>query len=95
MTLSLDRIAVEGAGDDPVALARAVHGQLPDLKGAVPVYDIALALDIEEIRAEPLTSFEGCLHHGPAEEFRGDPCQCGEQRAPAALHRRPRTGALL
>ena len=61
MTLSLDRVAVEEAGADPVRLAQAIHRQLPDLTGAVPVRDIALALDIDEIREEPVTSFEGCL----------------------------------
>ncbi len=61
MAISLDRIAVEEIGADPVRLARAIRDQLPDLTGAVPVHDIAFALDIEEIREERLTSFEGCL----------------------------------
>ena len=61
MAISLDRIAVEEAGANPVRLARAIHRQLPDLTGAVPVHEIARALDIEEIREERLTSFEGCL----------------------------------
>lgn len=61
MAISLDRIEVEEAGADPVRLARAIHRQLPDHTGPVPVYDIARALDIEEIREERLTSFEGCL----------------------------------
>lgn len=61
MALSLDRIAIEEVGSDPVRLARAIHRQLPDLNGAVPVHDIARALDIEEIREEQLNSFEGCL----------------------------------
>ena len=61
MAISLDRIAVEEAGANPVRLARAIHKQLPDLAGAVPVHEIARALDIEEIREERLTSFEGCL----------------------------------
>lgn len=61
MGLSLDRIAIEEVGANPERLAAAIISQLPDLAGAVPVYDIARALDIEEIREERLTSFEGCL----------------------------------
>ena len=61
MAISLDRIAIEEKGADPVRLARAIHRQLPDLTGAVPVHDIAYALDIQEIREEPLSSIEGCL----------------------------------
>ncbi len=35
--------------------------QLPDITSALPVHEIARALDIEEIREEHLTSLEGCL----------------------------------
>lgn len=61
MALDLDRIEIESAGSDPVRLARAIHRQIPDHEGAVPVHEIARALDIEEIREQPLSSFEGCL----------------------------------
>jgi hypothetical protein len=61
MVVNLDRVTVEESGADPVRLARAIHQQLPGLTGAVPVHDIAFALDIEEIREERLTSLEGCL----------------------------------
>lgn len=61
MALDLDRIEIESVGGDPVRLARAIHRQMPDHEGAVPVHDIAHALDIEEIRERPLNSFEGCL----------------------------------
>ena len=61
MAISLDRVAVEETGANPVRLARAIHNQLPDLTSAVPVHDIAFALDIEEIREAHLTSLEGCL----------------------------------
>lgn len=61
MGLSLDRIAIEEVGANPERLAAAIITQLPDLTGAVPVHDVARALDIEEIREERLTSFEGCL----------------------------------
>jgi hypothetical protein len=61
MTLALDRIEIESAGSDPVALARALLAQLPDLDGRVPIDEIALALDIREIVIAPLTSIEACL----------------------------------
>jgi hypothetical protein len=61
MGLSLDRIAIEEVGANPERLAAAIISQLPDPTGAVPVYDIARALDIVEIREQRLTSFEGCL----------------------------------
>ena len=50
MVLELDRIAVEDVGADPVRLAAAILTQLPDITGAIPVHEIARALDIEEIR---------------------------------------------
>src|SRR3546814_5487495 len=58
---SSDLIEIESAGADPARLAAAIIKQLPNISGAVPVYDIARALDIEEIREERLTSFEACL----------------------------------
>ncbi|MEC5293044.1 ImmA/IrrE family metallo-endopeptidase [Aurantimonas sp. C2-6-R+9] len=62
MPLCIDRMAVEdGGGTDPVRLARAIHAQLPGLRGATPVREIALALDIHEIREEHLTNIEGAL----------------------------------
>jgi Zn-dependent peptidase ImmA (M78 family) len=48
-------------GGNPERLADAIHDQLSGLEGPVPVQEIALALDIEEIREEHLTSFEGAL----------------------------------
>lgn len=61
MALPLDRIEIESAGADPVRLAGAVIAQMSDLKGPVPVHEVALALDILEIRELPGASFEGCL----------------------------------
>ncbi len=57
----LDRVKVEEVGANPARLAQAILTQLPDLRGAVPVYEIARALDIDEIREERTSSFEGCL----------------------------------
>ena len=61
MVLILDRMAVEEVGSNPARLARAIHGQLGLTQGSVPVREIGAALDIDEIRAEPLTNFEGAL----------------------------------
>lgn len=62
MSLRLDRMEVEDAGGaDPARLARAIHRQLPKGSGSVPVREIALALDIHEIRSESLKNFEGAL----------------------------------
>lgn len=62
MPLALDRMEIEEAGrNDPVRLAEAIHRQLETLSGPVPLREIALALDIVEIREEALSSFEGAL----------------------------------
>lgn len=65
MTLALDRIEIESVGADPVRLAAALFRQLPGLDGAVPIEEIALALDIESIEVRPLMSIEGCLQCDP------------------------------
>ena len=70
MQVELDRMTIEDVGANPERLAQTIHDQLPGLEGAVPVYDIARALDIEEIREEALTSFEGALIT-PPEKGRG------------------------
>ena len=61
MTLTLDRVEIESAGSDPLALARALLAQLPDLDGRVPIDEIALALDILSIEERPFIGLEGCL----------------------------------
>lgn len=61
ITFTLDRMALDEAGTSPQKIAEAIHLQLGDLSGPVPVKAIALALDIVEIREELLTSFEGAL----------------------------------
>jgi len=52
---------IEDVGFNPERLAKAVHDQMDCLTGRVPVEEIAKALDIVEIRREPVTSFEGAL----------------------------------
>lgn len=59
--LQLDRMAIEEAGPDPRRLAAAIHEQLPNLSGPVPVHDIAYALDIIEIKIVPAKSLEAAL----------------------------------
>ena len=59
--LDLDRIAIEEAGPNPDRLAAAIHSQLRHKTGPVPVHDIAKALDIVEIREEPLKGLEGAV----------------------------------
>ena len=61
MTLVLDRMAIEEVGANPARLAAAIHLQLGAATGAVPVNDIAHALDIQEIRVEHLSNIEGAL----------------------------------
>jgi hypothetical protein len=61
VTLALDRIEIESVGADPVRLAAALLRQLPELDAAVPIGEIARALDIGEIVERPLASIEGCL----------------------------------
>jgi Zn-dependent peptidase ImmA (M78 family) len=59
--LSLDRMSVEDVGLNPQRLAESIHAQLQGNLVPVPVREIALALDIDEIREEPLTSLEAAL----------------------------------
>ena len=59
--LVLDRMEIEEAGPGPDKLAAAIHRQLGDRDGPVPVHAIARALDIVEIREEPITNLEGAL----------------------------------
>ena len=61
MSLTLDRVEIESVGANPVDLAQAVLAQLPGLNGPVPIHEIALALDIDEIAVKPLHSMEACL----------------------------------
>ena len=62
MTLTLDRIALEDVGAEPRRLAEAILRQLQYRSGRVPIETIARALGITEIRVEPLSNLEGCLH---------------------------------
>jgi len=59
--LNLNRMEIEEAGLSPVRLAEAIHAQLGPRSGGVEVHAIAKALDIIEIREEPLKGFEAAL----------------------------------
>ncbi len=61
MTIVLDRMEIEEAGANPVRLADGIHDQLGAFAGPVPVKEIARALDIAEVRIEPLANLEGAL----------------------------------
>lgn len=63
--ITLDRMEIEDTGTNkPDRLARAIHLQLEQqgqTAGAVPVQAVAAALDIVEVRTEPLTNLAGAL----------------------------------
>lgn len=54
-------MAIEEAGANPERMAAAIIGQISEHVGPVPVETIARALDIIDIRSEPLTNLEGAL----------------------------------
>ena len=54
-------MVIEDVGSNPERLAAAIHTQLELEIGSVPVHSIATALDIQEIRTEPLDNIEGAL----------------------------------
>jgi Zn-dependent peptidase ImmA (M78 family) len=64
MTLSLDRMALDDVGANPVRLATAIHNQMERPSGAVPVEEVARALNIVDIRVEVLANIEAALVTG-------------------------------
>ena len=58
--MQLDRIDLSDI-HHPALLARTVHKLLGKREGAVPVEDIAKALDISEVRLDRFDGFEGML----------------------------------
>ena len=61
LPLKLNRMEIEEVGYNPTKLALAIHKQLPANIGIIDAEAIARALDILEVRYQPLTSFEGAL----------------------------------
>jgi hypothetical protein len=69
LQIALDRLLVDDTPDRPAAKALAIHQQLGIGTGAVPVYEIARALDIEQIHERPLKTFEGVLATDAERDF--------------------------
>lgn len=69
MALELDRMALDDIGTNPARLAEAIHWQLGERRGAIPVIAIAKALDVIEIKIEPLRNIEGVLLTTPERNF--------------------------
>lgn len=67
--IALDRIAVDDAASTPEGAAAEIHRQLGTVTGAVPVFEIARALDIEQIDQHALRGFEAMLLTGPERDF--------------------------
>ena len=59
--IKIDRMELEDVGGNPIKLAKAVLGQLPDIALPIPVREIATALDIYDIREKDNLGFEGAL----------------------------------
>lgn len=58
---ALNRMEIEDSGPNPERLAAAIHVQVQHTSGPVPVYEIAQALDIVEIREAPMQGLEGAV----------------------------------
>ncbi|MGJ8563106.1 MAG: ImmA/IrrE family metallo-endopeptidase [Alphaproteobacteria bacterium] len=57
-------MSLEDSGANPVVMAKALYGQVSQLgysSGELPIYNMALSLNIEEIRVEPGLAFEGMV----------------------------------
>lgn len=61
MSLTLDRMVIEEVGLNPQRLAQAIHEQMGVQEGAVPIYEIVAALDIDEVCERPLRNLEAAL----------------------------------
>jgi len=67
--IALDRMAVDEEAASPERAAAEIHRQLGMVTGAVPVFEIARALDIEQIDQHPLRGFEAMLLTAPERDF--------------------------
>lgn len=61
MLLNLDRTEIREIGPSPEDIASCIHRQLGPIPSPYPFEDIARALDIVEIRREPLDNLEAAL----------------------------------
>ncbi len=62
-------MAVDEEAASPERAAAEIHRQLGMVTGAVPVFEIARALDIEQIDQHPLRGFEAMLLTAPERDF--------------------------
>jgi len=69
LTAELDRMEIEDFGSTPERLAEAIHRQLGERPGSVPIHAIARALDIVDIRELPCRNFEGALQTDRERDF--------------------------
>ncbi|KAB0268611.1 ImmA/IrrE family metallo-endopeptidase [Microvirga brassicacearum] len=69
MIVHLDRMALDDLRQDIVAIAAAIHAQLGPLDFAIPIHDIARALDISDIHVEKVNGFVGALITQPERNF--------------------------
>lgn len=65
MPAKLERIEIDDVATSVDRVVGAIHRQLGNIDPPVPVHEIALALDIEEIRAIDCNNFEAMLLTGP------------------------------
>lgn len=68
MPAKLERIDIDDVGRDVGSVVGEIHRQLGNIDPPVPVSDIALALDIEEIRAIDCENFEAMPLTGPTRD---------------------------
>ncbi|WP_445679525.1 ImmA/IrrE family metallo-endopeptidase [Radicibacter daui] len=61
MALKIDRMEIDDVGGNPRKLAASIIKQLPETSGAIPVREIAEAIDIYEIKEAVLDGLEGGL----------------------------------
>ncbi len=61
MALTIDRMEIDDAGQDPEKLAISITKQIPENGKSIPVREISTAIGIYEIREEILDGLEGAL----------------------------------
>ncbi|MER8577648.1 ImmA/IrrE family metallo-endopeptidase [Mesorhizobium sp. M1423] len=61
LQIALDRMAVDDVATNPERIVAEIHRQLGDIAPPVPIHEIALALDIDDISEARLGRLEGML----------------------------------
>jgi len=62
-------MAVDDVATSPERIAAEIHRQLGDIAAPIPVHEVALALDIDDIQQRPLNGLEGVLITEPERDF--------------------------